>query len=121
MKKFKQVAFGLMVGALAISFSAFKTSHNSSMKINRDAKGRIISVTTSYYRIPADASTSTDLNANHYEYEDGARSACAGSSNNICTSNWTTSSAPSVGQSPSDAGSPSFASDNSDKGVYNGE
>jgi len=121
MKKFKQVAFGLMVGALAISFSAFTNAHNSSMKINRDAKGHIINVTTSYYRIPLDASTSTDMNADHYEFEDGVHSACESGTNDICTSQWTTTSAPSAGQSPNNAGSPSFVSDNPEKGVYNGE
>jgi len=120
MKKFKQVAFGLMVGALAISFSDFTTAHNNSMKINRDAKGRIISVTTSYYRIPADASTSTDLNANHYEYEDGPLSGC-NSGSDICQSQWTTTNAPSAGESPSGAGSPSFVSNDSATGVYNGD
>jgi len=120
MKNFKQVAFGLMVGALAISFSAFTTAHNSGMKINRNAKGQIINVTNSYYRLPAFASASTDLNPDHYEYQNGPLSGC-NSSSDICHSQWTTTNAPSVGESPSGAGSPAFVSDDSAQGIYNGD
>jgi hypothetical protein len=120
MKNFKQIALGLMVGAMAIGFSAFTTANNSNIKIKRNAKGQIINVTASYYRIPADASTSTDLNASHYEYEDGPLSGCNAGSD-ICSSQWTTTNAPSAGESPSSAGSPSFVTNNSATGVYNGD
>lgn len=120
MKNFKQIAFGLLVGALALGFSAFTTGHNNTMKITRNAKGKIISVTASYFRLPPDASTSTDMNASHYVYSDGTRAGCTSGTSNICESQWSTTNAPVDGQSPNDAGSPSFVSDNPQKGIYNG-
>lgn len=120
MKNFKKIAFGLLVGALALGFSAFTTAHNSSMKITRNAKGKITSVTATYYRLPAFASTSTDMTASHYVYSDGARAGCNSGTSDICESQWTTTNAPVDGQSPSDAGSPSFVTDNPQKGIYNG-
>ena len=120
MKNFKKIAFGLLVGAMAISFSAFTTAHNTGMKVTRNANGKIISVTANYFRLPADASTSTDMNASHYVYSDGARAGCTSGTNDICQSQWSTTNAPVDGQSPNDAGSPAFVSDNAQKGIYNG-
>ena len=120
MKNFKQITFGLLVGALALGFSAFTTAHNNTMKITRNAKGKIISVTASYFRLPPDASTSTDMNASHYVYSDGTRAGCTSGPSNICDSHWRPHPTQVDDPSPNDAGSPSFVSDNPQKGIYNG-
>jgi hypothetical protein len=121
MKNFKKIAFGLMVGALALGFSAFTTAHKSNMVVKRDANGKVLSVTATYFRLPANASTSTDMTASHYVFSDGALADCTTGTNNICKSDWSTSAAPVDGQSPANAGSPSFVSDQSQKGIYNNQ
>jgi len=120
MKNFKQIALGLLVGGLAIGFSAFTSAHNNGMKIKRNAQGKIISVTSSFYRLPAYASNTSDTDPSHYVYSNTSRADC-NSASDICKSEWTTTNAPSNGQSPSDAGSPSYVSDDPAQGVYNGE
>jgi len=121
MKNFKQIAFGLLVGAMALSFSAFTTSHNSGMKIHRDAKGKILSVTNTFFRLPADASTSSDNNADHYVFSSGSHAGCTSGTSNICSSEWETTNVPTNGQSPDDAGAIQRVSDNPAQGIYNGQ
>jgi hypothetical protein len=120
MKNFKKIALGLMVGAMAIGFSSFINSSKSHLLVKRNAKGKIISVTTSYFRLPADASTGTDMNASHYVFSDGALADCISGTNNVCKSEWTTTNTPADGQSPADAGSPTFVSNDGSRGIYNG-
>jgi hypothetical protein len=121
MKNFKQIAFGLVVGALALGFSAFTNAHRSGMVVKRDANGKVVSVTATYFRLPGNASTSTDMTASHYVFSDGALADCNPGTNDICKSNWATTIAPVDGQSPVDAGSPSFVSNETQKGIYNGQ
>lgn len=121
MKNFKQIAFGLLVGAMALGFSAFTNANNSGLKIHRDAKGRILSVTATYFRKAANASTSTDMTASHYVFSSSPLATCNTGTSNICQSEWTTANAPSNGQTPDDAGSPSFVTDDASRGIYNGQ
>ena len=121
MKNFKQIALGLAVGAMAIGFSAFTNANNSNLKYNRNAKGEVVSVTASYYRKPAAASTSTDLTPADYVFSSGAHANCTSGTSNICSSQWTTAVAPTNGQTPVDAGSPNFVSNNPLQGIYNGQ
>lgn len=120
MKNFKKIALGLIVGAMAIGFSAFTSANNSRIQINRNAAGKVLSVTSTYFRVPANASTSTDLIAAHYIFSDNEDADCEGVTSNICSSRWTTTNAPQNGDSPVANGSPSFQGDNSAQGVYNG-
>ncbi|QHS55266.1 hypothetical protein GWR56_06820 [Mucilaginibacter sp. 14171R-50] len=119
MKNFKQIAFGLMVGALAIGFSAFTTANSSSIKYNKDAKGKIISVSALYYNISGDP-TSTD--PDNFIFRDGTTpAACSTLSNKECQATWTTTNTPHNNQSPTDAGSPSLSSRGPVDKVYNGQ
>lgn len=119
MKNFKQIAFGLMVGALAIGFSAFTTKNSAGMKIRRDANGKVLSVVASYYRLPAFASNVSDTDPSHYKFSTSPRAGCNAASD-ICSTEWQTDNAPTNGQSPVAAGSPVFSSDDAGQGIYNG-
>ncbi|GAB2971986.1 hypothetical protein GCM10027049_02020 [Mucilaginibacter puniceus] len=119
MKNFKKIAFGLMVGALAIGFSAFTTANNSSVKYNKDANGKIVSVSASYYNISGDP-TSTD--PDNFIFRDGTTAAgCSSVTGKECKATWTTSNTPHNNQSPTDAGSPSLSSRGLVNQQYNGQ
>lgn len=120
MKNFKQVAFGLIVGAMAIGFSAFTSAHNSGMKIHRNAKGQIISVTSSFYNIDGNPANQV---ASNFVYRDGTTSAdCrSAASTKECKADWTTDNMPSNGQSPTAAGSPSYLGNGTESAIYNGQ
>ncbi|TRW21481.1 hypothetical protein FMM05_20235 [Flavobacterium zepuense] len=120
MKTKTKFAVSLMVGVMAIIFSAFTSGPENEMTVNRNAKGEIVSVTNTYFRIATFASTATDTNPSHYVFSNTNDANCV-SNNNICKSRWTTTSNPTNGQTPSDAGSPSFSSNLSDLGTYNGQ
>ena len=119
MNNLKKIALSGLVACLAIGFSAFTNAEKNTIKVTRNAEGKIISVTASYYRIPANASTSTDLTASHYVFSNSPLANCDSGTSNICSSEWTTENAPTNGQSPADAGSPVFVSDKLDQGIYN--
>lgn len=119
MKNFKNIAFGLMVGALAIGFSAFTSANNSSIKYNKNANRKIISVTASYYNISGDP-TSTD--PDNFIFRDATTpAACSTLNLKECSASWTTTNAPHNNQSPADAGSPSLSSRGAANKVYNGQ
>lgn len=109
MKNFKQIAMGLLVGAMAIGFSSFTNASNS--------KGHSQSTTARYYN---KFGTIGDQTPGDFIYRDGGEDLCNSSTTKECTAEWTTTNAPSVNQSPSDAGSPSYVSGSSQLGVYNG-
>jgi len=119
MKNFKQIAFGLMIGALAISFSAFTSVHNRNMKINRNSKGQIINVTTYFFNKDGNP---LDKAASNFIYKDPSVDPDAGCTSGSveCDAQWMTSSAPTNGQSPTDAGSPSYVGNGQEIGPYNG-
>jgi hypothetical protein len=106
------------VGSLALGFSAFTNAHKSNLTVTRDVNGKITGVNAVYFRKIANASTSTDMTASHYVYSDGALADCTAGTNDICESEWNTTNPPVDGQSPS--GSPTFVTDESPKGNYNG-
>lgn len=119
MKNFKKIAFGLLVGSMAIGFSAFTNAHSNAFKFNKNAKGEVVSVTASYYNISGDK-TSTD--PDNFIFRDGTTPAnCTTLSNKECSAQWTTSSMPHNNQSPSDAGSPTLAARGTVGLVYNGQ
>ncbi|MDT3401052.1 hypothetical protein [Mucilaginibacter terrae] len=120
MKNFKQIALGLLVGTMAIGFSSFTNSKNTSV-IHKDVDGKIISVTSKYFRLPAFASNTQDTDPSHYVFSNALDADCNTGTNNICSSQWTTDVAPTNGQSPDDVGTPMLSSDNSQRGIYNGE
>ena len=117
MKNFKKIAFGLLVGAMAIGFSAFTSASTNTAKVTRDAKGKIISVTTYFYNKDGNAS---DKSASNFVYSDGAGAGC-NSSSNECQAEWTTTNMPTNGQSPTAAGSPHYVGNGIETGLYNGQ
>lgn len=119
MKNFKQIAFGLLVGALALGFSAFTSAPKSHVKVTKLANGKF-SVTADYYRKAAFASAVTDTDPTHYIYRDASTSADCNSNDFICKASWDTSNMPTNGQTPAQAGSPTNENDLGDLGIYNG-
>ena len=117
MKNFKQIAFGLLVGAIAISFSAFINANKSNIvKINKDANGKITSVTSFFYN---KSGVSTDHNASNFVYRDATTPASCNSSSNECQAEWSTPSMPTNGETPP-AGS-SYVGNGIETGLYNGQ
>ncbi|WP_158994165.1 hypothetical protein [Mucilaginibacter sp. L196] len=91
MKNFKKIALGLMVGAMAIGFSAFTNAKTSF--------GHKTLYNASYYSLDGTASHS----ASDYVYDENG--SCT-SSTKICSAVWQTTIAPVQGDAP--AGSPMF-------------
>jgi len=116
MKNFKQIAFGSLVCALATGFSAF-TSANKNVTIKRDAKGKIINVTTYFYNLDGNPA---DKAAANFKYSDGAGADCT-SQTNECQAQWSTTHMPTNGQSPTAAGAPSYVGNGIETGLYNGQ
>lgn len=107
MNNIKKIALGLLVGALAIGFSAFTngpvTKHNGVATARYYNKTGIVN----------------DMIPGDFIYRDGLEDDCNSSTTKECTAEWTTTNAPVANQSPTDAGSPSY-SGNTSLGVYNG-
>jgi hypothetical protein len=120
MKNFKTIALGLLVGAMAIGFSSFTTANNRSVKINRDAKGRILNFTSTFYNLDGDPSNHATSN---FLFRDGTTSAACGSavSTKECKADWTTNNMPTNNQTPDGAGSPSYAGNGIESAQYNGQ
>jgi hypothetical protein len=87
MKNFKQIAFGLMVGAMAIAFSAFTTGPSKSKN----------GLANYVFTHPAHSNSDTKVD---YIYESDPNG-CSQSTTNICTAQWSQSTAPTNGQQPS--------------------
>src|ERR1035437_10127487 len=94
MTNFKKIALGLMVGAMAISFSAF---------INAPKKS--LSTTARYYNISGAIGSKNPAN---FVYEDNGTDLCIVNATHECSAEWSTTNAPVAGQSPTNAGSPSY-------------
>lgn len=99
----KKIAIALMVGAMAIGFSAFK---------NVAKKTQL-----STFRYYSTSGTVGDTNPADYVYQDNGTDLCTSSSKE-CSAEWTTTNAPSPGQTPTQAGSPTYAG-NTSLGTYN--
>lgn len=80
MKNFKQIAFGLLVGALALSFSAFTTAKRAD--------------TYSFVHV---ANTTSNLRT---DYIFRANQAGCNEGSAICKADWTQASAPAEGSNP---------------------
>jgi len=104
MKNFKKIAFGLLVGALAISFSAFTNAHKAT------------STTARYYNQRADHNAST--NPADFVFIDNDVDLCTSSTTKQCSAQWSTDNAPVEGQTPSDAGTPMLVSGSSTAGIF---
>ena len=102
MKNFKKIALGLMVGALAISFSAFTNAHKTTL-----------SSTHRYYSITG---TLNDTNPADFVYESNP-DLCSSSTTKECSAEWSTTNAPTPGQTPTQAGSPSYVG-STNLGIY---
>lgn len=119
MKNFKQIGFGLIIGALAIGFSAFTNAGNNGVKITRDSKGKIINVTSSFYNL--DGNPANTLASNFIYRDNTTPAACSSAvSTKECKADWTTTSMPINNDTPADAGSPSYAGNGTESAKYNG-
>lgn len=108
MKNFKKIALGLLVGALAIGFSSFTNGPKAHVR------GHLVT-----YRYYNKMGTIGDETPADFIYRDGLEDDCSSSTTKECSAEWSTTNAPSVNQSPSDAGSPVYAGSSS-LGIYNG-
>jgi len=113
MKNFKQIAFGVLVCALAISFSAFNNANGHSLKVTKDSNGRLL-FTERYYRATPGGH---DTNAGDYIYSVASGNGC-NSSTDVCSAEFTTTNAPVQGQAPS--GSPAYVTGSDNAGDWNG-
>jgi len=102
MKKFQKLALGLMVGAMAIGFSAFTNARPHKNGLSQ----------TNYFF--STSGTVGDTNPAHYVYDENGT--CSQSSKQ-CQAEWTTTNAPIQGDSPSASGSPVYAG-NALSGTY---
>lgn len=87
MKNFKQIAFGLIVGAMVIGFSSFT---NGPVKSKNG-------FSTYVFTHPMHSNSDTRAD---YTYQSDPNG-CAQSTENICTAEWSQSAAPTDGQQPS--------------------
>jgi hypothetical protein len=117
MKNFKKIAFGLLVGALAIGFSAFTNGNKNPIKITKLANGKFLA-TARYYNIRPDHAPS--VAPADFVYVNNTSNRCDESLTNQCTAQWTTSNTPTAGQSPTDAGSPAIVAGSGTLGEFNG-
>ena len=106
MKNFKQIAFGLLLGAMVVGFSAFT---NSSKKLK--------STPYEFYNISG-AIGST--NPSNFIYEGGDDSQCQPGTSTECTAEWNVNNPPSNGDKPSTVGSPRRVTGSGELGVYPG-
>jgi hypothetical protein len=105
MKNLKKIALGLMVGGMAIGFSAFT---------NAPKKSHLGTTTDRYYNNNGGVAT-TDPSKFIYEGSDN----CVTDPSSQCSVEWTTANAPTLGQTPSQAGSPSIVSGSAQPGDPN--
>jgi len=118
MKNYKRIAMGFVVASMAIGFSAFTSTSNNGIKLNKDANGKLISVTASYYNISGDP---TSVDPANFIFRDATTPAgCSNLNLKECTAQWTTSNTPHNNQTPTDAGSPSLSSRGPLNKRYNG-
>lgn len=94
MKNVKKVALGLLAGAMAISFSAFT-----------NAPKKALNTTARYY---STSGIVGDKNPAHFVYDGGATDDCVSNPSDECTAEWSTNNAPTLGQTPAQAGSPTY-------------
>jgi hypothetical protein len=106
MKNLHKLVLGLMVGAMAISFSAFTNAHSRLSSTNR------------YYNT---VGTLNDTNPADFVYIDGAEDDCTHSTTKECSAEWTTTNMPTSGQTPTQAGSPAIVSGSGSLGAYSGD
>jgi hypothetical protein len=102
MTNIKKTALSLLVGAMAIGFSAF---------INAPKKSQL--TTARYYNTSGIVG---DTNPAHFVYQDNGTDLCITSAKE-CSAEWTTNNAPAPGQTPAQAGSPNYAG-NTSLGTY---
>ncbi|WP_295769300.1 hypothetical protein [uncultured Mucilaginibacter sp.] len=120
MKNFKQIALGLLVGAMAIGFSSFTNAPKSAYKVSKLPNGKLV-VTADYFRKVANAGSSVDSDPSHYIFRDNTTAAqCLDNPDNICSVTWQTDSAPSNNDEPASLGSPSLQG-TAAFGDYNGQ
>jgi len=114
MKNFKQIAFGVLVCALAISFSAFNNANGHSPKIGKNSKGQT-TYTEYYYRATAGGHDET---AGDYIYSTNPGNGCNSKSGDVCKAQFTTTNPPVNNEAPS--GTPSYVLNSDVSGDWNG-
>ena len=114
MKNFKQIAFGVLVCALVIGFSAFTNANGHSLKVTKDSKGRLL-FTERYYRATAGGHDET---ASDYIYSTNTGNGCTSKPANVCSAEFTTTNAPVDNNPPS--GSPAYVTGSDQSGNWNG-
>lgn len=114
MKKLHKVALALMVGVLAIGFSAFNNANGHSLKISKDSKGRLL-YTERYYRATPGGH---DINAADYIYSTNPGNGCNSKPSDVCSAEFTTTNPPVDNSAPS--GSPSYVTGSDASGDWNG-
>lgn len=114
MKNFKQIAFGVLVCALAISFSAFNNANGHSLKVTKDSKGRLL-FTERYYRATPGGH---DTNSADYIYSTNPNNGCDVKASDVCSAEFTTTNAPVNNNPPS--GSPAYVTGSDASGDWNG-
>jgi hypothetical protein len=104
MKNFKKIALGLMVGALAIGFSAFTNAKKATTTMAR------------YYNQRTDHNPSNV--ATDYIFINDDVDLCTSSLTKECSAQWNTTNVPTEGQTPADAGSPSKVASSGTLGIF---
>jgi hypothetical protein len=104
MKNLKQIALGLLVGAMAIGFSSFTNVRKAT------------STTARYYNQRIDHNPSA--NAADYIFVNDDVDLCTSSTTKECSVQWSTTNVPLEGQTPMEAGSPSKIASSSTLGVF---
>lgn len=94
MKNFQKLALGLMIGVMAIGFSAFT-----------NANSKIVTASARYYNVTGDPLNHAASNF-IYAADNGLN--CSNNPDKECSAIWNTTNAPTLGQSPVDAGSPTL-------------
>ena len=105
MKNFQKLALSLIVGVMAIGFSAF-TSGNS----------KVATASERYYNVTGDKLNHA---ASNFIYAADNGLDCSSNPDKECSAIWNTTNAPTLGQSPVDAGSPSLNTSSIELGERN--
>jgi hypothetical protein len=114
MKNFKKIALGLLVGAMAISFSAFTNANSHSLKTSKNSKGQTTYMEYYYRALPG----GHDTNPADYIYSTNPGNGCNSKSGDVCQAEFTTTNPPVDGSAPS--GSPSYDTGSDVSGDWNG-
>lgn len=115
----KKITLSGLVACLVVGFSAFTSAEKNTIKVTKDADGKIISVTSYFYNLDGNPANTAASNFIYRDATTPADCALAGLSNE-CAAEWTTTNMPVNNQSPTDAGSPIYVGNGITEALYNG-